>query len=687
MRYFNNLKLGVRLLLIFGLIILIGFWGMVKINKELSNINKGFSNTIETKLNNEKKLGDAERFVFQCHNEIVQAILMLETNRKLQMPEVTSIINNLNSAKENITYFDKNLRLSKDIKYENLASFLSAFYKYEESTKRLSSIIYSVEKYSDLEDYYNNNYLPVFNELRSTFLEMSEESVAIMNNNYNLSKENIAHAKKSSFLTLLFIIIILIIGVLLIEKSIVTPLIKTRNFIENLAHGDLPDKLNINTKDEIGQIVEVLNNFITNLKETAHFAKKIGEGNFNVDYKPVSDKDILGNALIEMKKGLLRAKEEEEKRKIEDEKRNWATQGLAKFADILRKDNDNLEKLASDVISNLIDYVGANQGGLFLLNEEDPNDIYIELISSFAYNRKKFLTKKIQIGEGLVGACVQEKQTILLNNIPDDYIEITSGLGEAKPNNLIIIPLKKDDLVYGVIELASFKPFETYEVEFMEKVAESIADTIINVRLNLKSSEYIEKLQQQTEEMKSQDEELRQNIEELQAIHEQMEHMKEEEAKKHQKMLKEIENNRQLLLDILDQIPGKIFVKDQNGTLILLNSEVARVYNKRVDELIGTSDFDNHPFDLAKEYRAKEVEIMNKGAETYVQEEDLTGEKRYLRTTKMPFKLATTGETGLLGFQVDITEAYILKEREKEMSAKIKKLEKEIEILKGQINS
>ena len=157
-----------------------------------------------------------------------------------------------------------------------------------------------------------------------------------------------------------------------------------------------------------------------------------------------------------------------------------------------------------------------------------------------------------------------------------------------------------------------------------------------------------------------------------------MDQLKQKERKQKEQMLNEIENNRKLLIDVLDKIPGKIFVKDENGVLLLLNSEVARVYNKKVEELIGTSDFDNHPHDLAKEYRAKELEIMEKGAETYIQEETLTGEMRYLKTTKMPFKIAITGKTGLLGFQIDITETKIMEDKVKQLKTELDKFRKKL---------
>jgi len=139
-------------------------------------------------------------------------------------------------------------------------------------------------------------------------------------------------------------------------------------------------------------------------------------------------------------------------------------------------------------------------------------------------------------------------------------------------------------------------------------------------------------------------------------------------------------SQQKMLQDILDNIPGKVFVKDQDGVLVLLNTEVARVYKKSVEELKGTSDFDNHPYELAKEYRAKELEILAKGGETYIQEETVTGDRRFLKTSKMPFRLATTGKTGILGFQFDVTDASLMKET-------IVKLENEIKTLKAKTQS
>ncbi|MBS3806002.1 MAG: GAF domain-containing protein [Bacteroidales bacterium] len=317
-------------------------------------------------------------------------------------------------------------------------------------------------------------------------------------------------------------LLILSLVIYLVSRNITHPVEQVTDRLNRLSRGHIDPnmKLQLSTGDEIQEMATALNTSIDELNKKNEFAQKIGNGELEADYQMLSDDDQLGQSLIDMRNSLKQARREEEKRKIEDEKRRWVNEGLARFADILRQNNDNLEQLSYQIISNLVGYLGANQGGLFLLNDEDEQNIFYELKAAHAFNRKKYMEKEIKPGEGLVGSCAIEKQTIYMTDIPQDYIQITSGLGDANPDSLLIVPLKVEEEVLGVIEIASFKEFEKHQIEFVEKVAESIASTISSVRVNLRTSQLLEKSQQQAEEMSAQEEEMRQNMEELKATQE-----------------------------------------------------------------------------------------------------------------------------------------------------------------------
>jgi GAF domain-containing protein len=257
------------------------------------------------------------------------------------------------------------------------------------------------------------------------------------------------------------------------------------------------------------------------LKSISNFALEIGRGNYNTAFKPASKDDVLGNSLLQMRDDLKAAAEEDQKRKIEDEQRNWATAGLAKFGDILRKDNDKLDVLSYNIVSNLVDYLGANQGGIFVVGEDEMGNACLDLVACYAYNRQKFINKRLGMNEGLVGRCAQERETIYLTDVPDNYIRITSGLGDANPRCLLLVPMIMNDELFGVFELAAFDELQPFQIMFVEKIAETIASTLSTVRFNMQTARLLEQSKIQAEELATREEEMRQNMEELRATQEQ----------------------------------------------------------------------------------------------------------------------------------------------------------------------
>ena len=245
-----------------------------------------------------------------------------------------------------------------------------------------------------------------------------------------------------------------------------------------------------------------------------------GNYDFEIELGDLKEDDELEESLKTLRRNLIETEEREKKQ-------NWTTGGLAKFIEVLRSDTNSLSELGDRIISNIVQYIGANQGAIFIKEEENEETV-LKLISAYAYEKKKFIDKSIKPGVGLVGTAFSEKSTMNLNEVPSDYIEISSGLGKAKPKAILIVPLLINEEVYGVIELASFKEFKDFEIEFVEKLAENIASTISGIKITEITKKLLEESQLQTEEMRAQEEEMRQNMEELTATQEEMERKEKE---------------------------------------------------------------------------------------------------------------------------------------------------------------
>jgi len=355
--------------------------------------------------------------------------------------------------------------------------------------------------------------------------------------------------------------VLLIIGIILafsISRAITRPINYLRAIIDRLGQGDLVkiDKSKL-SNDEIGDMAKSLSSMAEGFGEITVFAENIGAGKYDSNFKPLSENDMLGNALLEMRSNLKKVAEE-------DKKRNWSTSGLAKFGDILRSYNDNFDKLADEIITNLVKYIGANQGALFIIESNDASseEEYMEMAACYAWDKKKFLEKKIYRGEGLAGQAWIEGDVIYLTEVPESYISITSGLGEANPRSILIVPLKLNDEVHGVIEMASFKEYDKFEIEFVERIAESIASTISSVKVNERTQKLLEESTMMTEQMRAQEEEMRQNMEELQATQEKIQRDQEDRESREKIVLSGtvlIELNKSFVIRSANEICKDIF--------------------------------------------------------------------------------------------------------------------------------
>ena len=258
--------------------------------------------------------------------------------------------------------------------------------------------------------------------------------------------------------------------------------------------------------------------------EIRRFTNALIAGELNTDIAlPASDR-VLSESLIKLKDTLVRNRSLERQRRLDERQRNWVSEGLAEFGDILRTHAREMDSMAYAVVSGMVRYLEANQGAVYVSREEGEEK-FLEMIACHAYDRRKFPGKRISWGDGLIGAVAMEKKGYYTDKIPDGYLTITSGLGKANPRYLLIEPLIWNEKVFGIIEIASFKRLEEHQVQFVARVAENIATTMNTMESNIRTEQLLKETQAQAEQLARQEEQVRQNMEALK--------LAQEEAAKH----------------------------------------------------------------------------------------------------------------------------------------------------------
>ena len=272
----------------------------------------------------------------------------------------------------------------------------------------------------------------------------------------------------------LFFLVLSIFFLTIFARSITRPLFLIEQQLHEMAKGKIVEKLKINREDEIGMMKKSLDSVIDGLQRYSDFAFEIGKENYEANFDVLSKSDVLGNALIEMRNSLREARRHEKERMEEEKMRQWVNEGIARISDIVTLSPD-IKTITNNVLPKLIDYLNATMGAIFLVETDVNGDEYLELSAAVAYNRKKYSDRHIDIDEGLVGSCFLEQEPIYITDIPDDYIQVRTGLGESNPRNIYLVPLKFEKKVYGVLELASFKIFNKYNFQLIDEAAKLIA--------------------------------------------------------------------------------------------------------------------------------------------------------------------------------------------------------------------
>src|SRR5207237_3007637 len=181
---------------------------------------------------------------------------------------------------------------------------------------------------------------------------------------------------------------------------------------------------------------------------------------------------------------------------LKNSEQDWLKTNLAKFSRMLQGQKDLLT-VSKLILSELAPVVTAQHGVFYIM---DAARTGLQMLASYAYSGGD-LPAQFAIGEGLVGQAAAERQRILLTNVPSDYVKISSGLGEATPLNIMILPILFEGNVKAVMELASFERFSATHQTFLEQLAESIGIVLNTIEANMRTEELLKQSQSLAQEL------------------------------------------------------------------------------------------------------------------------------------------------------------------------------------------
>ena len=486
-------------------------------------------------------------------------------------------------------------------------------------------------------------------------------------------------AEGSAVLIAAMFLALFIIAIIIITGHITKPITVLRDIVKRIAQGnfEIDDEHSAQAlhTNEFASIIRSLQSLTNSLKQTAEFASDIRDGNLDAEYKVSIKNNSIGTALVSMRDSMIETRDKEQKRIAEEKRTQWATEGHSIFSDILRNSISDIHKLSNEVIDNLVPYINVNQGGIFIRTKspEDPKKEILELYGVFAFGHERFHKRTLQLDEGLIGACAMEKHTIVLNNVPDNYADISSGLGKAKPKAIMFVPLVYNDTLYGVMEFASFKEFEQYQISFVERISENVASTIANAKINEQTAELLQQSRMQSKQMEEKEANLRSEIETLTSL-----------VETSQYELSQIEKTQYALNRT---IMSAVF--SLKGETLDANRKFCLRYTLDVNDIKRKNIYEILQLTLAKYDDFKRVwdSVKQGGTETYVTDFKINNSIRKIKNIFVPIYDTDNSVEKILCLAFDVTTQLNTEEELAKIQKQYTSISEESKNMKKQIKS
>lgn len=318
--------------------------------------------------------------------------------------------------------------------------------------------------------------------IRQEFTGIFDEITSSFQNNLSISSQNLENNFRKEIIISNVILAIVVLAIITILIRTIFPFTRRVSSMSNLmnnisnGHVELTTKVEIISNNEFDEMAKAFNHMTETLETQMNIEKELTWKNSNIADISTSITGTTG-----------------------------------------------LESLGRVLLSKVVPLVDSSHAVFYVKDLDDPSNETFKLVSSYASKERKCVKNVLQVGEGLIGQAALEKTTILLADVPADYVTVSSGLGEAKPLNLFILPISFEDHVIAVLELASFHPYTETQKSFLEELIRHLGIVLDSTISRIQLAKLLEESQTLMEEIQAQSEELQNQQEELKATNEELE--------------------------------------------------------------------------------------------------------------------------------------------------------------------
>jgi signal transduction histidine kinase/CheY-like chemotaxis protein/HAMP domain-containing protein len=355
-----------------------------------------------------------------------------------------------------------------------------------------------------------------------------------------------------TWVVLLALLLFVVFFIVFIIRVVSESLFELKEAAQKLALGKTDIGIYTETKDAIGSLTESIIAIDHNNKQLAFAAKSIGEGNFDVEVRPRSEEDVLGNAVLQMKSNL-------QQYSGENDARNWMQTGIAQLNDLMIGEKD-LDALSRKVLNFITEYSGSQAGAFYYVKDEKT----LSLAASVTLNKER-IKQEVAFGESIAGQAAASGKEVILENTSQVELVVDFSGGSFRPKSIVALPVFYEKRLKAVIEIGSFETYTPLVLDFLKEAKFGIGMAIHSARDHQRLAALYHETQAQAEELQTQHSELENINAELEAQAEKLQ-VSEEELKVQQEELRQANQEleeRSRLLEERNQVIGERNVEIQ----------------------------------------------------------------------------------------------------------------------------